>query len=229
MSISHGLLHHTIIKFIVDHGYAPDVPELAALLNAREDDVTAALHALADYHGVVLHPNSAKIWVVHPFATMPTNFVVRADVGAGEWWGNCAWCSLGVAALLARDCEITTTLGAEGRQATIHIRDGQVVETDYVVHFPIPMLKAWDNVVYTCTTMLLFERAADVERWSARHRIPMGDVQPIENAWAFSKVWYGNHLNPAWHKWSTAEAHAIFERFGLRHQVWSLPVTDTRF
>jgi hypothetical protein len=227
MTISHRLLHHTMIRFIIDRGYAPEVGELAALLGASEADVTAVLHAL-DYHGVVLHPNSTKIRVIYPFATMPTNFVIRSDTGAGEWWGNCAWSSLGVAVLLDRDCSITTTLGADGKQVTLHIRDGEILEKDYVVHFPIPMMKAWDNVIYTCTTILVFENAADIERWSAQHRIPMGDVQPVENVWQFSKVWYGNHLNPAWRMW-TAKAHAIFERFGLRHPVWSLPVTDTRF
>jgi hypothetical protein len=74
--------------------------------------------------------------------------------------------------------------------------------------------------------MLLFENEAEVDRWSAQHRIPKGDVQPIQKIWEFSKVWYGNHLNPDWHKWSTAEAQQIFDRFGLDHTIWKLPVTD---
>jgi hypothetical protein len=223
-SLSNGLLHHTIIKFIIDHGYAPDVSELADALKTSHKEITAGLMALQDYHGVVLHPSSTKIWVIHPFSLAPTNFVVRA--ADREWWGNCAWCSLGVAALLNRDVSISTTLGADRQHVEVHIRDGQVVETDYVVHFPIPMVNAWDNVIYTCSTMLLFENEAEVDRWSAQHRIPKGDVQPIQKIWEFSKVWYGNHLNPDWHKWSTAEAQQIFDRFGLDHTIWKLPVTD---
>ena len=225
--ISHGLLHHTIIQSIIDHGYAPDEKELASKLNRSAEEVAAALQALHDYHGVVLHPNSSKLWVIHPFSTAPTNFVVRTT--DGEWWGNCAWCSFGVAALLNRDLTIVTALGADREQVEIHIRDGKVVESDYVVHFPIPMIHAWDNVIYTCSTMLLFKDEADVERWCAQHRIAKGDVQPIEKVWEFSKVWYGNHLNPDWHKWTTAEAQAIFEQCGLTHDVWKLPVTDLRF
>ena len=143
MTITHGLLHHTIIKFIIDRGYAPEADELAALLGASEADVTAALHALADYHGVVLHPNSAKIWVIHPFATMPTNFVVRADTGAGEWWGNCAWDGLGiVAALGLRSASVTSG------DVTLHVRDGALMD-NVLFHVAVPAAHWWDDIEHT--------------------------------------------------------------------------------
>ena len=91
------------------------------------------------------------------------------------------------------------------------------------------MRNAWDNVIYTCSTMLLFENEEAVERWCTKHRIDKGDVQTITKIWEFSKVWYGNHLNPDWQKWTTAEAKRIFEQFELSHDVWKLPVSDTRF
>lgn len=227
VALTHGLLHHTLLRLLIEKGYPPTNAEVAAELHMTEAAVEQAMMALADYHGVVLHPNSTKLWVIHPFATAPTPFVVRtAD---REYWGNCAWCSFGVAALLNQDVTITTTLGADREQVELRIRDGKLLDTDYVVHFPVPMLNAWDNVIYTCTTMLVFKHEADVERWSAQHRIAKGDVQPVENVWEFSKVWYGNHLNPEWHKWTTAEAKAIFDRFGLTHDIWKMPVSDTRF
>ncbi|MEL6527495.1 MAG: alkylmercury lyase family protein, partial [Chloroflexota bacterium] len=146
-----------------------------------------------------------------------------------EYWGNCAWCSLGVAALLKQDCTITTVLGADRQQVEIHVKEGELVEKEYVVHFPIPMTQAWDNVTYTCSTMLLFENAEDVARWSKQHRIAQGDVQPIDTIWQFSKVWYGNHLNPQWEKWTNAQAADIFQQFGLTHPIWHIPQSDTRF
>ncbi len=224
---THGLLHHTILKFIVEHGYGPTLAGLSAALGYDEVTLSTALKALQDYHGVVLHPNSSRIWVVHPFSLAPTNFVVRTVERA--YWGTCAWCSMGVAALLAQDVTITTTLGADQQQVDIHIRDGAVVEEGYYVHFPIPITQAWDNVIYTCSTMLLFEGEADIDRWCEQHRIEKGDVQPLENVWAFSQVWYGNHLNPAWQKWTNREARTIFERFGLTQPVWHIPASDTRF
>ena len=225
--LTQGQLHAAILRHIIDRGVAPEVDELAARFGVSVDTLIVVLQGLADDHGVVLHPHTPKIWVIHPFSLAPTHFLLRA--GEGEWWGNCAWCSLGAAALLNRDLTITTTLGANSRQVDIRIQDGRLIDTDFVVHFPVPMAHAWDNVIYTCSTMLLFEDEARVDDWSRRHGIARGDVQPLETVWAFARVWYGRHLNPDWTKWSTDEARALFERFGLAGPIWHLPESKTRF
>ena len=225
--VSKARLHHAILRHIVDHGFAPTEAELAALLGASEDPVVAGLAALADDHGVVLHPGSSRIWVIHPFSLAPTNFVVRSE--GRSWWGNCAWCSLGVAALLERDVTITSNLGAQGRQVEVRIVAGEVQGDDLLVHFPVPMREAWDNVVYTCSTMLLFENEADVDAWCRDHRIPKGDVRPLSMIWPFSRVWYGTHLNPKWRQWTADEAAEIFARFGLDGPIWEISKGDKRF
>ena len=186
-------LHYSIIKGIIDNGFAPSVDELSKTLKATKNDIENGLKDLQDYHGVVLHPNETKVWVIHPFSLAPTNFYVRSK--KGEWWGNCAWCSLGIAALLKDDVTITTTIGAETKQVEINIINGQIQEKNYFIHFPIPMKNAWDNVVYTCSNMLVFESEEQIDDWTKKHNILKGDVQPIENIWNFSKKWYGNHLS----------------------------------
>ena len=222
-----GLLHYTIIRHIIDHGFAPDISSLAQTLQSTEDQITQTLYELQDYHGVVLHPTEPKIWVIHPFALMPTNFLVQSP--KGKWWANCAWCSLGLAALLNEDLTITTCIGAYDEQVRIHILNGEVQEKNLYVHFPIPMKKAWDNVVYTCTTMLLFKNEEQVDDWCCRHNIPKGDIQPIDNVWQFSKKWYGNHLNPAWEKWTMQEAREIFSQFNLKGHIWDIETSASRF
>ena len=220
-------LHHAIIKSIVDHGHAPTVDELAEAFDRTPNDAAAALHRLADDHGVVLHPNSTRIWVAHPFSLAPTGFLVRK--GQRDWWGNCAWCSLGIAALLGGAVTITTTLGAEDRQITLHVRDGDAEEQDLLIHFPVPMTNVWDNVIYTCSTMLVFESEAQIDAWCARHRIAKGDVQPIGKIAPFAAEWYGRHLDTDWQKWTAAEASEIFHRHGLTGPIWDIPVSDGRF
>ena len=220
-------LHLLLLQSIISRGFAPDTNELADTLGVSREETLERLRALADYHGVVLHPHNSAVWVVHPFALAPTLFRVRS--ARGEWWGNCAWCSLGIAALLGEDVTIRTTLGADGEQADIHIVDGIIAEKTYWIHFPVPMANAWDNVIYTCSTMLVFDDPARIPVWCARHRIPQGDIQPIANIWDFARVWYGNHLNPDWRKWTAAEAAQIFARFGLTGPTWNLPSAETRF
>jgi len=111
----------------------------------------------------------------------------------------------------------------------LRVEEGRLLDTDYVVHFPIPMKEAWDNVIYTCSVMLLFRDEAQVDGWTRRHRVERGDVQPILNVWEFAKVWYGRHLNPDWKKWTVEEADEIFKRFGLTHKIWQLTVSGEKF
>jgi hypothetical protein len=91
------------------------------------------------------------------------------------------------------------------------------------------MMQAWDNVTYTCSTMLVFDAPTAVDRWCVQHAIPRGDVQPVSTVWAFAQAWYGRHLDPEWTKWTTDEARALFQRFGLTSPTWALPVSAARF
>ncbi len=225
--VSKANLHYTILRTIIDHGFAPDVNSLSIQLHVSEEKIISGLRQLQEYHGVVLHPHNYKIWVIHPFSLAPTTFYVESS--AGQWWGNCAWCSLGIAALIEGDIKITTTIGAEKKQIEINIIDNIIQDKDYVIHFPIPMSRAWDNVIYTCSNMLIFENKQQVFDWSKQHDMPVGDIQPIEKIWHFSQKWYGNHLNPNWEKWTVSEAKALFQEFGLDHQIWKLDDSAERF
>lgn len=150
----------------------------ASRFRCDEIDARHGLRALADNHGVVLHPESDDIWVAHPFSAAPTTCVVRS--GDRKWWGNCAWCSLGLVHLAGGSATIETRLGAIDDHATVRIENGKLLDTDFVVHFSIPMQRAWDNVIYTCSVMLLFRNEAQVDDWCAARGIPKGDVRPIE-------------------------------------------------
>ena len=225
--ITNSTLHYTILKEIIEKGYAPNTRDLSKLLDAREEEVIRGLKELQEYHGVVLHPHEAKIWAIHPFSLSPTTFYVETKKGA--WWGNCAWCSLGIAALIKDNSKISTTIGGETKRVEINIINGKIQEKNYMIHFPIPMKKAWDNVIYTCSNMLIFENEDQVNKWTENHNIPKGDIQPIEKIWEFSKKWYGNHLNPNWKKWTIQEAKEMFKEFDLDNKIWDLDDSNGRF
>lgn len=220
-------VHYRILTEIIESGHAPDTRRLASLLSTSDDEIDASLRRLHENHGLLLHPDSTRIWVIHPFSLWPTAFWVSAE--GRHWWGNCAWCSLGICALLDTYANITTTLGGEHEQTVIRIRRGEVLEGNLVVHFPLPVAKAWDNVIYFCGTVLVFQSEADVDKWCERHAIAKGAVVPIRQVWQLAKVWYGNHLNPEWVKWTAAEAQAIFESVGLTGEHWAIPQTRERF
>lgn len=226
MQLDNSSLHYAIVKHFLDRQHAPSIDALAVQFRQSREAVIAGLQALQEYHGVVLHPVSSEIWAIHPFSSAPTNFWVHS--ARGSWWANCAWCSAGIAALVG-DVTITTTLGAETQQATVRIRNGKLVDEGLLVHFPVPMRNVWDNVIYTCSTMLLFDSEAQIDDWCERHRIRKGNVQPLARVVEFAKVWYGRHADPAWKKWSSEEAKAIFERFGFTGPIWDIPTNAARF
>jgi hypothetical protein len=222
-----GRLHYELTRALVEECSIPSRDELQALLSCSAADLDRAFEELAEVHGVVLHPASHDVWAIHPFSLAPTPFLVES--GRKKWWGNCAWCSLGIAVLVDEPCVITTTLGAETDQVQLTVEEGQLNRSDLVVHFPIPMMRAWDNVVYSCSMMLLFRDENDVAEWSARHRIPRGDIQPVTRVFELAKRWYGGHLRPDWTKKSISEARAIFVDLGFAHPVWNLPAKEGRF
>lgn len=88
--------------------------------------------------------------------------------------GNCAWCALGLVHLAGGSATIETRIGAIDDHVIIRIENGRLLDTDYVVHFPIPMKHAWDNVIYTCSVQLLFRDEAQVDEWCASRGIPKG-------------------------------------------------------
>lgn len=225
--LNHSSLHHYILSQLIEKGHAPKRQQIAEYFGHRLQVIDEALYALQDYHGVVLHPHEPEVWVIHPFATAPTGFLIRSD--RGLWWGNCAWCSLGAAALLDENLTITTNLAGYDEQVVIRIDNGQLLNEGLFVHFPIPMKQAWDNVMYTCTNMLIFKNELQVDEWSERHQIPKGDVQPLAKIWRFARDWYGNHLDPRWKKWTVEEAKALFEKHKLTDPVWDLGDSKERF
>ncbi|KAF4949267.1 hypothetical protein FGADI_9038 [Fusarium gaditjirri] len=220
-------LHEAIISSFLTAQRAPTVSEIATRFQCDEATARQGLQTLADYHGAVLHPNSDEVWVAHPFSAAPTTCIVSA--GERKWWGNCAWCSLGVMHLVGRTATLTTRLGAIGDEVTIRIEDGKLLDKDFVIHFPIPMRNAWDNVIYTCSVQLLFRDETEVDEWCLTRGVPKGDVRPIEQIWDFAAEWYGRHADKNWTKWSLHEAVEIFRRHNLTGSIWAIESKADRF
>lgn len=222
-----GLLHAHLIRQIIDTGKLPTAREAAQSLGTSKSNMCQRFGELQDHHGCVLHPHDPeKVWVIHPFSSSPTLFSLHS--GNQIWWANCAWCALGAAALIG-DCRISTTLGGYDRPVDIVIENGEIRPNDLLIHFPVPMTQAWDNVIYTCSVMLLFANERDVDDWCRRHGVPRGDIRTLAEFWPFSREWYGNHLSPSWQKISLSQARDLFAQYGLDGPIWSLPEDSNHF
>ncbi|KAK0647140.1 putative transmembrane protein [Cercophora newfieldiana] len=218
--MDNSTLHHAIISSFLKRQRPPTVHEIASEFECSDTEARHGLRTLADYHGVVLHPHSDEIWVAHPFSAAPTTCVVSS--GTQKWWGNCVWCSLGLMHLVGGTATLETRTGAIGESATVRVENGELLDTDFVVHFPVPMRRAWDNVLYTCSIQLLFRDESEVDEWCDARGVAKGDVRPIEQIWAFAGDWYGRHAEPGWMKWTMEEAADIFRGHGLSGPIWTL-------
>lgn len=213
-------LRYTVNRHFVERGHAPDVAALAARLDADAGAVQASLRRLHASHGLVLHPGRDAIWVAHPFSTAPTGFWVTSARGA--WWGNCAWCSLGIAALLGEEAQIHTRLGGEEEAITVSVEDGQIDAQDLIVHVLLPASQWWDNVIFTCSTMLFFRDESAVEAWCLRHGYARGATVPAPTMWRLAQTWYADYLSPSWRRRPPAEAQQVFTDLGLTDDFWQL-------
>src|ERR1700691_5162613 len=118
-------LHYLLTRHIIDTGHAPGLQKLADLTGLTEEKTAKILRKLEAIHGVILVPNSLRIWSLHPFALNPTTLWVSA--ASGGWWANCAWCSLGIWAALKQNVNIAAAEGGETESLGFSIEEGHTL------------------------------------------------------------------------------------------------------
>jgi len=137
-----------IYQFIIDTGRAPGVGEIADRFKISVDDARESLHRLERPHQIVLDPGTDDIRMAIPLSVNPTPHRVWID--GRVRYANCAWDSLGVAAMLHSDAEIEAEDGETGEPIRYAIRHGIPEATeDLFVHFPLPLRRWYDNIVNT--------------------------------------------------------------------------------
>ncbi len=227
-SSKESLLHHFMIRGLLDTGRCPSNEELGHVLNVSPPELISLLRNLEAAHGVVLHPDRPEPWVIHPFSIAPTaTWVQGSDRG---WWAPCVWCAFGIAVLVGGDVQLHTRIGGEKESVTILVRDGEPVDPEsYCAHFAIPPAQAWNNVHAHCAMLLPFRSPGEVQAWAARHALPLGEVVPLRQVAALARKWYGGHADSRWRKWTVPEAQNIFNAVGLDSEFWDLGGQPGRF
>jgi hypothetical protein len=223
-----SLVHHLIVRGLLDAGRAPTAAELALRAGRDQAAIDAALRSLDATHGLVLHPHRTEPWIVHPFSTSPTHTWVAAGPDRG-WWAPCLWCGLGISALHREPVVIHTRIGAESEPIEIPADRGLPRREDLWVHFPEPPRLAWGNVHHFCARLVAFPYASDAAEWTQRHGFPLGEVLPIAQLGDLARRWYGRHAERNWSKWTVPQAREIFTSVGLTGEFWALPDATGKF
>lgn len=209
-----------LTRRIAELGHAPAIEELAALLRRTPADVAAALRRLHDAHALLLHPNSVRPWVVHPFALAPGSCWVRTPQRG--YWANCLYCAFGIVAALDTDAVVTTRLGGEDETVEFRVAAGALTPSDLIFHLSTPPARWWDNVIFACASFQPFRSEADVDRWCTDHALPKGAILTLPQLWRFAGDWYGNYVRAPWQKRSVAQVQSLFAQHGLTGPFWQV-------
>jgi hypothetical protein len=134
-----------IYRKFVDEGRPPTPPEIAGALGVEGVDIEASLHRLADSHVLVLAPGTPYVWMANPFSAIPTPFSVRT--AGRDYWGNCIWDALGIAACLDTDARIETFCPDCAESLSLQVRDSELEsKAEGVIHFAVPAARWWDDI-----------------------------------------------------------------------------------
>ena len=215
MALAHHL-HYLLTQHVIHFGHVPALPELARQAALDIDATTQGLRELEAMRGVILEPDSTRIWSLHPFATTPTAHWITG--GTMGWWANCAWCALAIGAALNQPVTIHTSDGAE-RDPLIFTSTSR---PDLLMHFPYPPLRWWDNPYCPCGNILFFSTEARIDAWCTRHGRPKGSILPMTKALALAELWFGDYFSPDWVRKTPAQAKAIFDELALEPAFWNL-------
>jgi hypothetical protein len=128
-------------------GEAPVLAEVAASVGVTEFKVRTALERLYAAHEIAPLPSGGGVWMANPFSALATDY--RVETPHMACYANCAWDSLGVAALLESDARVATRCAQSGEALEYLVQDGALVQGDGVIHLVTPVRDAWVDIGFT--------------------------------------------------------------------------------
>jgi hypothetical protein len=135
-----------IYDWIVAHGEPPHTEDIGAHIGKSAHEARDAIANLNIGKTVLCHPASGEIWMAGPFAASETPYRV---VGAqASWFANCAWDSLGIAAIVNEDVVVETSCADCGDPMRLRVKHGQVCG-DGIVHLLLPVREWYRDIGYT--------------------------------------------------------------------------------
>lgn len=137
-----------IYEFFVAQGHPPTTADTAQKFEIDEQEAIATYQRLNDAHQLYLEPNTHEIRMANPISAVATDYRVQVN---GIWlYANCAWDTVGIAALCHSDAQIEATLPLSREKITYEIADGQLeADENLQVHIPLPARRWYENLIHT--------------------------------------------------------------------------------
>ncbi len=138
-----------VYNHFADTTLPPGVDEAAQHFNIEIEEAGELYRELHNRHAFFLEPETLTVRMANPFSGIPTDFKVYAK--GKTYFANCAWDMLGIPAALHSDAviEAICTESNDANAVQLEIRDGKVINSELLVHFPLPFARWYDDLTFT--------------------------------------------------------------------------------
>jgi hypothetical protein len=228
-SIGRGAVNHDVVERVrraiydtfAGQGHAPSRQQIRDLAAVAEAQVNEAVAELAAQHHLALD-QSGNVVMAHPFTTVNLGFSVMGE--RTLWWGGCAWDSFAIPNLVKDEPSVlvATTCPACRRPLAWTVRRSGPPEGPEVAHFLVPMDKAWNDVVYTCSNQRLFCSEHCVQAWLTSTGQAPGYIMDLATLWRLASGWYSGRLDSPYQRKDPQSAADYFRSVGLYGPFWGL-------
>ena len=136
-----------VYRHFAETGERPEGGDIARSLQRNEDEILEAYRELAGQRLLVLGEDGKSIRMAPPFSGVPTQHVVKArDL---EYFANCAWDALGVAAALQSPAVIHSRCEQSQEPLVLVVSLDGPVPSSWLFHSLVPAAHWWDDIVFT--------------------------------------------------------------------------------
>jgi hypothetical protein len=136
-----------VYNHFADTTHPPSAEDTARHVNIEIEEARTLYKELHNHHAFFLEPDTLNIRMANPFSGVPTDFKVH--VNGKTYFANCAWDMLGVPATLQSDAIIDAVCTESSDPVQLEIRDGKVINSELLVHFPLPFSRWYDDLIFT--------------------------------------------------------------------------------
>ena len=210
-----------VYEHTVAQGHPPQVDELVAQFGLDRDAVVGCLRHLEDARALLVSREGDRIEAVPPFSTAPTSHWVETP--RGGWWGHTAWQALAVPVVVQSNATIYSRSGGRRDPIKVTVRGGRATAGPKpIVHISVPAVHWWEDIRYTCASILFFQDEVEVDSWCERSGFPRGGTMSLDQCWQLALEWYAGRLESDWRRLTSEEAQASLRSVGLTGTFWEL-------
>ena len=118
---------------------------------------------------------------------------------------------------------VATTCPGCGQAHAWQVTTARPPDGDQVAHFPLPVSRMWDDVVFTCGHQRIFCSSSCVQSWVDRTGMPHGEVVDLPILWRLASGWYAGRLDRGYVRREPSASADYLRSVGLSGAFWGLP------